>query len=173
MKDTNEPLVVERTPYGEPHDTELPTGAVPRPMMRPARTARLELYRVAPVGTKRQTLDIAKRQLGLARDAIAFGGWTQGVLAVEEGDFECQPIDPKARAWSLGGAMFKAFGVGEYWHGTPADIAVAAVRQSIRNRHNCTALYFNDMVASSASDVIAEINVAIDLLDEIIDERGL
>lgn len=157
------------TPAGATERSKRPDYAAPSP----APVARMSMYRVAPAGTTRAVVDIAKRQLGIARDAIAFGGWTQGVNAVGEGDFECDPTNHAARAWSLGGALLKAFGAGEYWHASPADVAMQAVRMSIKQRHGCTAMFFNDMVASRSEDVTAEINAAIDLLDEIITERGL
>jgi hypothetical protein len=104
----------------------------------------------------------------LAKAAALLGPstWVQGVAAIGPGDFEIEALDPRAKAWSLDGAMAKAVGSWKVYANSPADVAWRALSTSIWSRHwGSTIDFFNDN-AVNVEEALAEIHAALQLVAE-------
>jgi hypothetical protein len=168
MKDTTEETShdtepVTPAPYGSPNYIPTPSPAT------------LAAFRVAPPKADYTHLMMAVAHLGAACSLILKSErWVRQHLAVAEGDFECSPFGSKAKAWSMTGAMLRMVKVCDDNPDLSKHIAWAALSTSIRDRHNNASIgYFNDFIATSVEDVVAEFTAAADLIDSIRKERGL
>ena len=132
----------------------------------PPKVVSLLPYRVAPKGTPASVLRAAGLVLADAAKILGPRTWVQGLVAVGPGNFEIDPLDPRAFAWSLDGAMFKAIGATHAYVNSPGDIAWRALSTSIWSRHWGSAInYFNDN-AVNVEEVLAEIHAALELVAE-------